>query len=122
MTNLMKTAILLAVSVLAVFTMSGCSKNDYGSNPPPNNNTTPGSVTISNFSFSPTSVTINVGDKVKWTNNDDVSHTVTSNTGSELNSSLFSKGQTFEHTFTTAGTFTYHCTPHPTMTGTVVVK
>jgi plastocyanin len=62
------------------------------------------SVTIQSFAFSPQNLTINVGDTVTWTNLDSVAHTVTSNTGSELNSSNLSQGQSYSHTFTTAGT------------------
>lgn len=44
-------------------------------------------------------VTIKRGDSVSWLNGDSVQHTVTSNTGSELNSALLPKGATYKHTF-----------------------
>lgn len=79
-------------------------------------------VTIKNFSFSPAALTVNVGDTVVWTQEDSVSHTVTSDTGSELSSPLLTKGKTFAHTFTTRGAFSYHCTPHPSMKANVIVE
>lgn len=79
-------------------------------------------VTIQNFAFSPKTVTVKKGTKVTWTNQDVASHTVTSDTGSELNSELLGKGESFSHVFETSGTFAYHCTPHPNMQATVVVE
>ncbi len=78
-------------------------------------------VTIQNFAFSPKTVTVKKGAKVTWTNQDAVSHTVTSDTGVELASELIGNGKSFSHVFNTVGSFAYHCTPHPNMKGTVVV-
>jgi plastocyanin len=80
------------------------------------------SVNIQNFAFSPNSLTINKGDSVVWTNMDSSSHTVTSDSGSELKSGTLSNGQTYTHTFNTAGTFTYHCSIHPMMTAEIIVQ
>ena len=77
------------------------------------------SVSIQNFAFSPTPVTINVGDTVTWTNNDSINHTTTSNTGI-WDSGLMGPGASFSHTFIQAGTFDYLCTIHG-FTGRVVV-
>lgn len=80
-----------------------------------------GSVSIASFAFSPSTVTVNVGESVTWTNNQaGVPHTVTSDSGA-FDSGNLSSGGTFQHTFTTAGTFAYHCNIHPSMQGTVVV-
>ena len=76
-------------------------------------------VTIAGFAFSPQTITIDVGDSVTWTNNDDVDHTAT---GSGFDTStITSGGGTATVTFDTAGTFAYACAIHPSMTGTVVV-
>lgn len=64
------------------------------------------------------------GQKVKWTNTDSAPHTVTSNDNGKkesFNSGNMDPGDTFEHTFTTAGSFGFFCEYHPEMTGTVVV-
>lgn len=80
------------------------------------------SVAIENFDFNSDSITINAGDTVKWTNNDSTRHTVTSDSGSTMDSDLLSQGESYSVTFDTPGTYTYHCSPHPGMTGTVVVQ
>ncbi len=79
------------------------------------------SVELADFSMNPSEVTIKKGGKVTWTNKDSVAHTVTADDG-EFDSGELSEGRTYSRTFDTAGTFAYHCTPHPSMTGTVVVK
>jgi len=78
-------------------------------------------VDIRGFAFAPATVTVSVGGTVDWTNGDPASHTVTFNDGSQSSGTL-AKGQAFKRTFDTAGTFTYHCLIHPSMTGTVEVK
>ncbi len=70
--------------------------------------------------FSPASLTVSVGDTVTWLNTDSMTHTVTSDTGA-FDSGLLSPGDRWSYTFTQAGTYAYHCTPHPQMTGTIVV-
>jgi plastocyanin len=77
-------------------------------------------VAISGFTFSPRSVTVNVGDTVTWTNSDAQAHTATS--GSTWNTGDIAGGDSASITFRTAGTFDYICAIHPTMTGTVVVR
>lgn len=77
--------------------------------------------TINNFAFSPNPLTVPAGTRVVWTNmQTGVPHTVTSDTGL-WDSGTVAPGAMFAFTFTTAGTFAYHCTIHPTMHGTVVV-
>ncbi len=83
---------------------------------------TTASVSIKNFAFSSSTLTVKAGTKVTWTNSDTAPHTVTSDSGSMLNSGNLSTGQSFSFTFTEAGTYTYHCALHPSMTGTVVVN
>ena len=77
---------------------------------------------IASFSFQTKELVINVGDTVIWTNMDSVSHTLTSDSGSELDSDYLSNGESYTHTFTTVGTFNYHCIPHPNMKGKIVVE
>ena len=79
-------------------------------------------VEIKNYAFSPKSLTINAGDSIVWTNEDSVSHTVTSDSGDEIKSGTLSKGQTYSNTFSEKGTFSYHCAFHSGMKGTIVVQ
>ncbi len=77
-------------------------------------------VTIADFQFSPATITVHVGDTVTWMNNGPSAHTATAKDGS-FNTGVLQKGKSASHTFNTAGTFTYICSIHPFMHGTVVV-
>ena len=77
-------------------------------------------VDISGFTFSPRTVTVNVGDSVTWTNSDAQTHTATS--GSAWDTGDIGNGESKSITMRRAGTFDYICSIHPTMTGTVVVR
>jgi LPXTG-motif cell wall-anchored protein len=79
-----------------------------------------GGVTIQDFAFHPGSVTVSVGDTVTWTNHDSTDHTATASDGS-FDTGTLGRGQSGSHTFTRAGTFSYICSIHPNMHGTVVV-
>jgi plastocyanin len=74
------------------------------------------------FTFKPESVTIAVGTTVKWTNTTTVAHTVTSDDGVTFSSGIINPGSTFKFTFKKKGTFGYHCSIHPFMTATIIVK
>jgi len=80
------------------------------------------------FGYTPDVVTVVIGtnNTVYWTNNDAAPHTVTSDTAGLFDSGnsgpLTSQGGTYQFTFTTPGTYAYHCSFHPWMQGTVVVK
>jgi plastocyanin len=78
------------------------------------------SVTIAGFAFSPAAVTVRVGDRVTWRNDDSTTHTATS--GSAWSTGNISPGSSKSITFTRAGTYDYICAIHPTMTGRVVVR
>jgi amicyanin len=77
-------------------------------------------VDIADFAFTPASLTITVGDTVTWTNRDAIEHTATGTTGA-FDSGLLAQGESWSMTFATPGTYDYLCTPHPTMTGRLVV-
>ena len=68
--------------------------------------------------FRPQTIHIARGDVVKWVNKDNITHTSTS---SSWDSGNIAPGARFKHRFRRAGTFSYRCSIHPTMTGTVVV-
>jgi plastocyanin len=75
---------------------------------------------IVNFAFSPNTATISVNDTVTWTWVGSP-HSSTSDTG-VWDSGVFSAGHTFTRAFTSAGSFPFHCTVHPFMTGTITVQ
>jgi len=78
-------------------------------------------VSIVDFAFAPAELTVSTGTEVTWKNDQAASHTVTDDDG-EFDSANLAEGAEFSQTFDTAGTFTYHCEIHPTMTGTVTVE
>jgi plastocyanin len=78
-------------------------------------------VKIDNFSFSPATLTVPVGTAVTWTNHDDIPHTVVSDDKS-IKSKALDTDEKFTFTFSQAGTYSYFCSIHPKMKGTVVVQ
>lgn len=95
----------------------GNGGNNGGNNPPPTGN----NVSIENMSFNSSSLTVKAGSTVKWTNNDNVAHTVTADDNS-FDSGNIAAGATYSRTFSTAGTISYHCTIHSMMKGSIVVN
>ena len=65
-------------------------------------------------------MTVAVGEAVRWTNADPLEHSVTFDDGPD--SGRLAQRATFVRRFDRAGTYTYHCTPHPYMKGVVVVR
>jgi plastocyanin len=79
-------------------------------------------VTIKDFKFSPQPVQAKVGDVVAWKNDDTAAHTATMDAGT-CDTDQIAPGATAMLVFTAPGTYAYHCTIHPAMTGfTVEVK
>jgi plastocyanin len=78
-------------------------------------------VDIKDIKFAPATVTVKVGQTVKWTNSDPVAHTVTAKSGSDVDSGTIAPNQTFETKFKKAGRVDYVCTIHPNQSGTVIV-
>jgi plastocyanin len=79
-------------------------------------------VKIDNFSFSPAIVTVPAGTTIRWTNRDDIPHTVVSDDHSTFKSKPLDTDEQFTYTFTKPGTYSYFCSIHPKMTGKVVVQ
>jgi plastocyanin len=75
-------------------------------------------IDMKNIQFNPTSVSVKVGQTVKWVNQDEAPHNVK---GGPLNSKTFGKGGSFEFTPKKAETISYVCTIHPNMKATLTV-
>jgi plastocyanin len=71
--------------------------------------------------FGPRRIEISAGGSVTWTNNDPLVHTITADDGS-WDSGPIEPGKTWTHTFTQAGEYAFHCTPHPFMKAVIVVR
>jgi plastocyanin len=78
-------------------------------------------IAIKDHLFVPASITIAAGTKVTWVNKDADPHTVVDQNNA-FHSSALDTNDSYSHTFTAPGTYTYFCTLHPTMIGTIVVK
>lgn len=88
--------------------------------PPPDPSTGGVTVDVADRLFVPANVTVALGTAVTWDNVDDRAHTVTANDGS-FDSGIFDVGATYTRAFETSGVFSYLCTLHPEMIGTVTV-
>jgi plastocyanin len=77
-------------------------------------------ITIQNFAFSPAALDVAAGTKVTATNRDSTGHTWTSDSGA-WDSGTLTKDASSSHTFSTPGTFPYHCAIHTSMRATVTV-
>jgi plastocyanin len=79
-------------------------------------------VMISNFAFHPSCVSVAVGTKVTFTNEDSTVHTATASTSGSFDSGDLKQGQSYTYTFSKAGTYNYICSIHQYMKGSVIVK
>lgn len=86
--------------------------------------TTQTTVSIRNFTFVPSTLTVLPGTMITWRNEDDVTHAVSStgNASGMFQSGALIKGQEFSYTFGDVGTVEYICTYHPSMKGKIVVE
>jgi uncharacterized protein (TIGR03118 family) len=77
-------------------------------------------IQIDSFRYTPITLDISVGTQVVWTNKQNVPHDVTAD-DKQYVSKILDSDETYAHTYTAAGTYTYHCSIHPFMKATVVV-
>jgi len=119
-TAVVVTAAVLLV-VLGIKAVSGTQYGNSGSNPVTSVSTsaTPNQIAISNFAFAPNVITVPVGTTITWINQDAVTHSIKS---ADFVSTDLAQGQSFQHTFKTAGTFEYSCSIHPSMPGKIIVQ
>jgi plastocyanin len=77
--------------------------------------------TMQDFLFRPARLQITAGTTIVWSNNGQVMHTVSADNGS-FDSGPIEPGERRALTFSRAGTFPFHCTPHPFMRGVIEVR
>ena len=129
--NSTKNRFLAVISLLfaTIMILNSCNKSSYNSMTGTGNTGGAGGsggpganeVFIQGMAFNPATIAVTAGTTITWTNKDAVAHTVTSNPALFNSGSIASNG-TFSYTFATAGTFSYYCTIHPTMTASVKVN
>ena len=121
----MRRIVLLLCAAVALLAAGCGSSNDNSSS---SSTSTPAAsssgggvaVKMANIAFAPKDVTVKVGQKITWTNDDSVDHNVTADSGADFKSKDFGKGATFEFTPDKAGKITYECTLHPNMKGATI--
>src|SRR5215471_18908788 len=122
------------VLIVAVLAATAAACGSSSSSPSPSSTTPPptssasaavsipmNARTLTTTAFGTNPLVVSVGTTVTWTNNDTISHDSVAD-GGTWNSGILAAGQSFPFKFTTAGTFTYKCTIHPNMVGTVTVQ
>jgi plastocyanin len=121
--------ILLGLCAVLALAAAGCGGSDDGgstsSAPASTSSSSSGggvAIKMQNIAFDPKAVTVKVGQKITWTNDDTTDHNVTADSGADFKSDDFGKGATFEFTPDKAGTIKYECTIHPGMTATITVQ
>ena len=110
-------------AVVASASLAGCFSERVAGNPPQENlcdGAPANTVQARNYAFVQTTLTVPRGTRVTWVNCDPDIHTSTSDNGVWDSGSINPQG-TFSRTFDAAGTFPYHCNPHPGMKATIIV-
>jgi len=79
-------------------------------------------IEIKDFAFNPQTLTVKSGEKVTWINRDEEPHTIVSVEKQFKKSTALDTDQEFTITAGAPGTYTYFCSVHPKMTGTIVVE
>jgi len=102
----------LAILIAAVAASAGFAADDKAGT----------EVKIDNFAFSPAVITVPAGTTIRWTNRDDIPHTVVSDDHTTFKSKPLDTDEQFTYTFAKPGTYSYFCSIHPKMTGKVVVQ
>ena len=129
--NMRPRRILLALCAVVALAAAGCGSSNSSSTSSGSSSSAStaaassgGAVAIKmqNIAFDPKAVTVKVGQKVTWNNDDSTDHIVTANSGADFKSKDFGSGGTFSFTPTKAGTINYVCTIHPGMTATLTVQ
>jgi plastocyanin len=117
---------LMIVAAGVSILVSACGSDS--STPTAPGTSTPADVTVTiqanngSNSYNPNPVTMRVGQSIAWRNADSIAHTATQDTSGFNTGSLAAGATSASTTMSTAGTFTYHCTIHPGMVGTLTVQ
>lgn len=122
----MKKKLTIGVVILLIIGIAGFFAYNKFRQPTVTNNLTEKSIStvrINNFKFTPSEITAKPGETITVTNEDIVSHTITSDEEGLFDTGLIGKDQT--QTFTApekSNKYPFHCAPHPFMKGTLIVK
>jgi plastocyanin len=125
----MRRLVLLLCAAVALLA-AGCGSSNDNSSSSSSSTSTPAAsssgggvaIKMQNIAFAPKDVTVKVGQKITWTNDDSTDHNVTADSGADFKSKDFGNGATFDFTPDKAGTIKYECTLHPGMKATITVQ
>jgi plastocyanin len=120
-----RTMVKVVPAVAAVALLAGCGGGGGATASAPAPATTPGSgssIAISDFKFSPATLTVRRGARIQVSNGDSAPHTVTADDGQSFDSGTVEPGGSSTITVARTGRFPYHCTIHPFMKGQLVVE
>jgi plastocyanin len=114
-----RTALLCAISFLnlALFAIAGEMKDANGADP-----ATKDQIVIKDFHFTPGTLKVKSGETITWINRDEEPHTVVSVEKQFKKSAPLDTDQEFTTIAGAPGTYSYFCSVHPKMTGTIVVE
>jgi plastocyanin len=112
----------LLVGVVAAALVAGCGGGAHDTTASAPSGGTRSSISIRDFKFSPDPISVRSGARVQVTNSDSAPHSVTADDGKSFDSGTVQPGASGSIQAPGAGTYAYHCTIHPFMTGTLVVK
>ena len=114
---------LSVIVVISFVSLLSCSSGNEGGNGIiSSNDFAIHKVDITSFAFSPQTLSVEIGDKVVWTNTANDAHRVVWDNGTFSSSDNLDIFQTYEVFMTTSGTFSYFCGIHSSMTGSITVN
>jgi plastocyanin len=109
-----------ALMALSVAALPGCG---HGASAPAAAASHPdSSITISDFKFTPRTVTVEHGVPIRITNRGGMAHTVTADKGHSFDSGTVAAGGSATIRVAETGRFSYHCSIHPFMKGQLVTQ
>ncbi|WP_337314122.1 cupredoxin domain-containing protein [Candidatus Aeolococcus gillhamiae] len=114
-------ALILAVGAAGAVAACGSTASTGSSAPASGGANT---ITIKNFAFGPATLHVSTGTTVTWTNSDSTTHTTAADKSAaqQWDSGNLTPNTSYAVTFAKPGTYSFHCTIHNYMTGTVVVS
>jgi plastocyanin len=124
-----RTYTLLLITAVTAALVTGCGGGGGGGGPSPaaapsagGSPSTSSSISINDFKFSPRAIRVPASAQIKVTNNDSAPHTVTADDGRSFDSGTVNPGASTSFQAPAPGSYAYHCTIHPFMKGTLLVK
>jgi plastocyanin len=114
-----KKAVLLFILVVLNFCLAAWGNETTNGAAVANNKN---KIEIKDFAFNPPTITVKSGEQITWTNRDEEPHTIVSVEKQFKKSPALDTDQQYTVTAGAPGTYSYFCSVHPKMTGTIIVE